>query len=125
VSVAGWLGVAVLGGLGALLRFFTDGSVASRLRSDFPLGTMIVNISGAMLLGLLVGLALEGEELLLAGSATLGSYTTFSTWMLESQRLQEEGEPAAGAANTLISLAVGIGAVALGRALGRAIGAHR
>ena len=52
----------------------------------------MVNLTGAALLGLLVGLGFTGDRLLLAGTATLGSYTTFSTWMLETQRLVEDGE---------------------------------
>ena len=51
---------------------------------------MAVNISGAVILGLLTGLALGHDEALLAGTAAVGSYTTFSTWMLETQRLTEE-----------------------------------
>jgi CrcB protein len=118
MSLGVWIGVGLLGGVGALLRFFVDGVVAVRLTRDFPLGTFVVNMSGAAILGLLVGLGLSGDGLLLAGTATLGSYTTFSTWMLESQRLVEDGELAMAAGNVLLSLLVGLGAVALGRFIG-------
>jgi CrcB protein len=118
VSIWAWIGVGLLGGLGALLRFFVDGLVAARVGRDFPLGTFLVNLSGATVLGLLVGLGLTGDRLLLAGTATIGSYTTFSTWMLESQRLVEDGELAIAAGNLLLSLFVGLGAVALGRFIG-------
>jgi CrcB protein len=118
VSVPVWIAVGLLGGVGALLRFFVDGLVAARFGRDFPLGTFVVNITGAATLGLLVGLGLTGDRLLLAGTATLGSYTTFSTWMLESQRLVEDGELAVAAGNILVSLAVGLGAAALGRLIG-------
>jgi CrcB protein len=118
VSAAVWLGVAPLGALGALLRFWVDGIVASRAGRAFPLGTLIVNLSGALVLGLLVGLGFKGDRLLLAGTATIGSYTTFSTWMLETQRLVEDGEFVSAAGNVLISLAAGVGAAALGRLLG-------
>ena len=63
-------------------------------------------------------LGLGGDRLLLAGTATIGSYTTFSTWMLESQRSVEDGELAAAGGNILLSLLVGFGAVALGRFIG-------
>jgi CrcB protein len=118
MSVITWLGVAVLGGVGALVRFLLDGVVSSAPGRDLPFGTFTVNVSGAFLLGLVSGLAFTGDALALAGTATLGSYTTFSTWMLETHRLREEGEfwPALG--NVLISLAVGLGAVALGRTVG-------
>ena len=118
MSVLVWIGVGLLGGIGALGRFFVDGLVAARAGRDFPIGTMVVNFSGAALLGLLVGLGFKGDQLVLAGTATLGSYTTFSTWMLETQRLVEDGELALGAANVLVSLGVGLGAVALGRFVG-------
>jgi fluoride exporter len=118
VSVAVWAGVAVLGGAGAVLRFVVDGAVAERYGGELPVGTLAVNVSGAFLLGLVAGLALSGDALLLAGTATLGSYTTFSTWMLETQRLVEEGEGRHAAANVVLSLAAGVAAVALGRAIG-------
>jgi CrcB protein len=118
MSVAVWIAVGLLGGIGALARFFVDGIIAARARHDFPLGTLVVNLSGATLLGFLVGLGFTGTRLLLAGTATLGSYTTFSTWMLETQRLVEEGELALAGANILISLVVGVGAAALGRLIG-------
>lgn len=118
MSVGVWIGVGLLGGLGALLRFFVDGLVSARVGRDFPLGTFVVNMSGAGVLGFLVGVGLTGNALVLAGTATLGSYTTFSTWMLESQRLAEDGELAIAAGNVLFSLAVGLGAVALGRLVG-------
>lgn len=113
-----WLGVAALGGLGAIARFLLDGTIAQRLRGGFPAGTFAVNISGSLLLGLLAGLALTGDALVLAGTATLGSYTTFSTWMLESQRLAEDADPKGAALNVIASLAFGVAAAALGHAIG-------
>ena len=113
-----WLGVLVAGGFGAVLRFLVDGAVARRAARSFPFGTLAVNISGALLLGLLGGLALSRHAALLADTAFVGSYTTFSTWMFETQRLAEEGEFAGAAGNIVISLAVGVGAAAVGRLLG-------
>jgi fluoride exporter len=118
VNVLVWVGVGLLGGVGALLRFLIDGLVAARIGQDFPFGTLVVNLSGAAILGFLVGLGFTGDRLLLAGTATLGAYTTFSTWMLESQRLVEDGELALGGTNVLVSLGVGLGAAALGRLIG-------
>ena len=118
MSAAQLLAAAVLSGVGAVARFTVDGAVTAHRRGDFPLGTLVVNLSGAFLLGILVGLDAGHGLLLLAGTATLGSYTTFSTWMLESQRLGEDGERALLAANVVVSLAAGIAMVALGRALG-------
>ena len=110
-----WTGVALLGGVAALVRFAVDGFVAERARGEFPWGTFVVNISGAFVLGLLVGAALHGDAFLLAGTAVIGSYTTFSTWMFETHRLGEEGDLTLAAANVAVSLIVGVGAAALGR----------
>jgi CrcB protein len=115
-----WGGVALLGGLGAIARFLLDGAVGAHVgrASGFPLGTFAVNMSGALLLGLLSGAALTGDALVLAGTATLGSYTTFSTWMLESQRLAEDADGNGALLNILLSLAVGAAAATLGHAIG-------
>jgi fluoride exporter len=121
VSPLAWAGVAVLGGAGALLRFMLDGAIAARATRDLPFGTFAVNVSGAFLLGFLAGVSLRGEALVLAAGATLGSFTTFSTWMFESQRLVEEGEGAGAAGNLALSLAAGLGAVALGRLAGSSL----
>lgn len=118
MSVLLWTGVALLGGLGALLRFLLDGAIAARAGRDFPFGTLAVNLSGTVLLGFLTGLAVPANVALLAGTATLGSYTTFSTWMLETHRLTEEGELGNAAANIVVSLVLGVAAAALGRAVG-------
>jgi CrcB protein len=118
MSALTWAGVALLGGAGAVARFVVDGALAGRFDRDLPVGTLAVNVSGAFVLGLVAGVALTGDALLLVGTATLGSYTTFSTWMLETHRLVADGEPAPAAGNIVLSLAAGLVAVALGRALG-------
>jgi CrcB protein len=115
-----WVGVALLGGVGAVARFALDGAVSERTGDAFPWGTLAVNVSGSLVLGVLTGAHVAGDSLLLAGTALLGSYTTFSTWMLESQRLGEDGEPARMWLNLALSLAAGLIAAAIGRALGGA-----
>lgn len=116
--VALWVGMALIGGAGSVLRFVVDGAIASRTGRTFPYGTLAVNISGALLLGLVAGLALSHDRALLAGTAAVGSYTTFSTWMFETQRLGEDRQVPNLAANIVVSLAAGIAAAALGRLLG-------
>jgi fluoride exporter len=113
-----WLGVLFAGGVGAVLRFLIDGAVARRAGKSFPFGTLVVNISGATLLGFLGTLALNRYAALLAGTAFVGSYTTFSTWMLETQRLSEERQVRNAAANIVASIVLGIGAAFLGQWIG-------
>jgi fluoride exporter len=118
MSALVWAGVVVIGGAGSVLRFYVDGIVAAAAGRDFPYGTLVVNLSGAVVLGLLTGLALGGDAALLAGTAAVGSYTTFSTWMLETQRLTEERQHYKAAANIVASLVLGVAAAELGRLAG-------
>lgn len=116
-----WSGVALVGGLAAVARFELDGFVQGRLDTEFPFGTFVVNGIGSLLLGLLIGLDVTGDDLLLAGVATLGSFTTFSTWMLETERLAEDGESGLAFANIVGSVALGLAAAGAGWAIGAAL----
>ncbi|MBE1547160.1 CrcB protein [Mycobacterium sp. OAS707] len=118
MTVAVWAGVVVIGGLGAVLRFLVDRTVSTRVGGSFPYGTFAVNISGALLLGFLSGLALSPHLALLAGTAFVGSYTTFSTWMLETQRLAEERQLRPAIANIALSVVFGVAAAWLGLWIG-------
>jgi fluoride exporter len=118
VTIGLWCAVAGVGGCAAIARFLIDGAIGARVRGSFPFGTLAVNLSGALSLGILTGLDLTPDALLIAGTATIGSYTTFSTWMLESQRLVEDGDGRGAAGNLLVSLALGAGLAALGRTIG-------
>lgn len=120
MNVLIWVAVALIGGAGSVARFLLDGAISAAVGGDFPFGTMVVNISGAVMLGLLTGLALGNDQALLAGTAAVGSYTTFSTWMLETQRLAEERQYPKAVANVVVSLVLGVA----GAAAGRLIGAH-
>jgi fluoride exporter len=119
--VAVWVGVVLLGGLGAMSRFLLDRAVTKRVGRPFPLGTLAVNLSGAMLLGFFAGLALSPHVALMAGTGFVGSYTTFSTWMLETQRLSEERQVVAAFANIAVSVALGLAAAWLGQSIGAAL----
>ncbi|MDX1874567.1 fluoride efflux transporter CrcB [Mycolicibacterium sp. 120266] len=119
--VALWIGVALIGGVGAVCRFVVDKRVQQRVSRPFPVGTLVVNISGAWLLGFIGGLALSPHAALLAGTAFVGAYTTFSTWMLETQRLAEERQMWPAATNIVISMALGLAAAWLGQTMGAAL----
>jgi fluoride exporter len=110
--------VVVCGGTGAVARFVVDGLVQSRRLGDWPLGTLVVNLSGSFVLGLLAGLHLAHDTMLVLGTATVGSYTTFSTWMLETHRPAEDGERRLASQNVIVSLAFGLAAVAVGKVIG-------
>lgn len=110
--------VIVCAGLGAVARFIVDGLVQSRLLGEFPFGTLVVNVGGCFALGLLAGLHTPHRTMLVLGTATVGSYTTFSTWMLETHRPAQDGERGLAWQNVGWSLAAGFASVILGRALG-------
>lgn len=119
-----WAGVMVLGGVGAVCRLLVDRAVSRRAVSHrtlagFPTGTLVVNISGAWLLGFLGALTLGPHFALLAGTAFVGAYTTFSTWMLETQRLGEERQGRLAVLNIVVSVVLGLAAAWLGQLIGR------
>jgi CrcB protein len=92
--------------------------VSSRAGRDVPWGTLAVNLSGAFALGVLAGATVSEDAYRLAGTGLLGGYTTFSTWMLESHRLAEDGRGRLGAGNLLVSLIAGLGVAWLGQQVG-------
>lgn len=121
MTVLVWLGVAALGGVGAVARVVGAHAVTARAGGEPMLGTLAINVAGAFVLGILAGAHVGGDALLLAGTATLGSFTTFSGWMLESLRAGVARRGGAVALNLGGSLALGLAAVALGHALGTAL----
>jgi CrcB protein len=116
-----WLGVAVFGAAGAYGRFYVAGAVTSRYPSAFPFGTFTVNLTGGFLLGLLTGLGVRGDSLLVFGTGLLGAYTTFSTWMVEGQRLGEDGAWATMWLYMLGSMLAGLATAGLGWLVGAAM----
>lgn len=114
MTAGAWLLAGVLGAAGAVARVALDGAVSRRTSGAVPWGTMAVNVLGAFALGLLAGWEVDGDVRLVLAGGLLGSFTTFSTWMLETQRLLEEGWDAAAAGNVGLGAALGLGAVALG-----------
>src|SRR5664279_6550472 len=86
--------VMLAGGAGALTRFVVDGLIRTHLGRQFPWGTMFINVSGSLLLGILVGLALRHHELsdvrVVIGTGFCGGYTTFSTCLLYTSDAADE-----------------------------------
>lgn len=112
---------ACTGGFGAVLRFLVDGAIARRHTYRFPLGTVVINVTGALLLGIVTGLALRFSGLedvrTIVGGGLLGGYTTFSTASVEGVRIaMQDGQRAtvAAAVHAGGMLAAGICAGALG-----------
>jgi fluoride exporter len=119
--------IAAGGAAGAVTRFLVDSAVLDRFEGAFPLGIFVVNMSGAFVLGLLAALVIDRGVLptdlrspLIVGF--LGAYTTFSTLMLDSWRLFEDGLPILAALNLAGSTVLGVVAVVGGLWLGRSLG---
>jgi fluoride exporter len=114
VSAAVWIGIGLLGGLGACARVLLGAAVDGRAASPFPWGTLAVNVSGAFVLGVLAGAGLDEDAYVLAATGFLGAFTTFSTWVADARLLGGR----LGAANVAAALALGLLAVWVGRELG-------
>jgi fluoride exporter len=121
VAVWAWPLIGLIGAAGAVLRVTVDTAVGQRTAGRFPYGTLAVNLTGTAALGLIHGLGWGGNVALLVGAAGLGSYTTFSTLIFETERLLEDGDRLAAAANLLGSMALGFAVVVAAWALGRAV----
>lgn len=118
--------VALAGAVGTLMRYALAGAVQRVAPATFPYGTLVVNVVGCLLFGLVWSLA---EERLVISSETrtillvgfMGAFTTFSTYAFETAALLRDAEWATAAGNLLAQNVVGIAALLLGLALGRAL----
>lgn len=118
--------IALGGAAGATTRHVLDTWISDRAGGAFPWGTLVINVSGSLVLGLLFALAIERGVFpapirgpLLIGF--IGAYTTFSTVMLESWRLIEGGAIVLGLANLVGSSVIGMIALIGGLMIGRAL----
>lgn len=116
-----WVGVALAGGLGALARLNVGALVAARASGAFPWGTMAVNLTAALLAGLVHGLDLADGTRVVVSVGVLGAFSTFSTWMLDTVHLQRAGRRRAAAANLAIALIAGAALAGLGWWVGEAL----
>lgn len=110
--------VALAGGIGAATRFLVDSWVAARLRSSVPAGTVAVNVTGSLALGLLTGWALRhaggGQVASIVGTGFLGGYTTFSTASVEAVRLARGGRVTAALGHAVAMLVLSLAAALAG-----------
>src|SRR4029077_19757402 len=91
MTAPAWIAVGLLGGLAAAARFAIHAEISARLTAPSPLGILAVNLSGALALGIVAGVALHGAALTIVAGGGIGSFTTFSTWILDSHRLGAAG----------------------------------
>ncbi len=122
-----WLLIGLGGFIGGLARLWLSDWVARRLGQNFPWGTLSVNVSGALLIGLLSGLlvadftALDQSDMrwLALGTGLLGSYTTVSLFSLQTVMLIQHRRWWLAGTNIVASVGLTLGAVWLGYALMR------
>lgn len=114
--------LSLAGGLGAATRFALDGVIRSRAGESLPWGTILINVTGSFLLGLVTGMVgqhlLAGSVQLVLGTGFLGGYTTFSTASLETVRLLQAGRRRDGIMNALGTLVAATTSAAIGLLLG-------
>ena len=103
--------VAVGGGLGSVLRYLTSGLAARWLGLDFPYGTLIVNVTGSLLIGVVQALAEEAAVLseptrLFLSAGVMGGFTTYSAFSYETVRLIELDAFGRALANVIVTTLV-------------------
>lgn len=111
-----YLSVGLAGAVGALTRYCLNLWITGLIPGDFPLGTLLINLSGSLLLGFVVGFGIERGRLpepwrLPITVGLIGSYTTFSTWSVDTVLLLEGGRWELALGNVLLSLGLGLAAV--------------
>lgn len=104
--------ISFAGGIGALTRFVLDGIIRKQLGRNYPWGTVIINVTGSVLLGICTGLVfargLDASYLLFIGTGFCGGYTTFSAANFETVRLIEQNRFGAALFNSIGVLVVAV-----------------
>ena len=117
--------LALAGGLGAVARFVLDGAVRGRIATAFPVGTVLINLTGSLALGLVAGLAtahaVPDALRAVVGTGFLGGYTTFSTASVETIRLLRIRRPGLAALNAIAVLVAAVLLGTLGLVVGEAL----
>lgn len=120
-----YLAISIGAVLGANTRFLVGGWIAERWGTSFPLGTLVINVSGSLLIGLILALSTDRltpewfRPLLAIGF--LGSYTTFSTFSFETLALVQSGALGLAAVNIVASVGAAFAGVYAGTVLARLI----
>lgn len=109
--------VVLAGAIGAVTRFAVSEAIQSVSKPRYPLGTLFVNLTGSFAIGWIAAGGEPKSTAALAGIGFLGGFTTFSTWMIETLRLEVTGMRAAAVLNVAVSTLAGIGLAAVGHAL--------
>jgi CrcB protein len=113
--------VALAGALGAVARYVVHSAVQSRVGGQFPIGTVVINLSGSLVLGFVAGLVIyqgvDHEVRAIVGTGFLGGYTTFSSYAYETVALFETGASRAAVVNAVGSVAIGLAAATVGLVL--------
>jgi CrcB protein len=121
VSAAAWAGFVAAAALGAPLRYLVDGYIGDRVQGAFPWGTLVINATGSLLLGVITGLALyhgfPKTPKVILGTGFCGAYTTFSAFTFETIRLVEDGALTEAFRNAAATLVTCAGAAAVGLAM--------
>ena len=121
MSGLAWVGVGACGAVGALARVGIATAIAQRARGPFPLGTLVVNLTGGFALGVLVGAGVGHELMFVLGTGLLGAYTTFSTWMFETGRLAQDDHRVLWVLYWIVPMLAGLAATGVGWAIGAAL----
>jgi CrcB protein len=120
--------VAIGGAIGAAGRYLIGGWVQSFAGSGFPLGTFFVNITGSLIIGIILGMAergsMSGQARLFLAVGVMGGYTTFSSFSYDNLGLLQSGETFRFLVNIVGQLAIGLCAAYLGVVIARAIGGY-
>lgn len=113
--------LCLAGGVGAATRFWLDGVIRDRWQTGLPVATIVINVSGSLLIGILWGAylygGLAGSWRTVLASGFCGGYTTFSTAAVETVRLAEKGQWWRAVANTAGTLTLTVAAAAAGLGL--------
>jgi len=119
--LSGMISVALGSVLGAMARYFVSGFVARRVGETFPWGTLLINVTGAFLIGIFGALAEDKASVLaspdpwlFAVTGFLGCYTTVSSFSLQTLTLARDGESSRAAGYVALSVVLCLGAVASG-----------